>query len=128
MKTTLSMKPCRLAVTGKTSAPSLYHLPQVVGKKRGITAPWRRDLKATSGFGFGLAATRNLIACSQDENDIEHETVPLGRDRQNLRPQPLPPAPSRRQETRDYRAVAQRFEGDVWVWIWIGSHKEFDRL
>jgi hypothetical protein len=29
--------------------------------------------------------------------------------------------------TRDYRAVAQRFEGDVWVWIWIGSHKEFDR-
>ena len=30
--------------------------------------------------------------------------------------------------TRDYRAVAQRFEGDVWVWAWIGSHKEFDRL
>ena len=29
--------------------------------------------------------------------------------------------------TRDYRAVAQRFEGDVWVWAWIGSHKEFDR-
>jgi len=27
----------------------------------------------------------------------------------------------------DYRAVAQRFEGDVWVWAWIGSHKEFDR-
>ena len=29
--------------------------------------------------------------------------------------------------TRDYRAVAQKFEGDVWVWIWIGSHKDFDR-
>jgi hypothetical protein len=29
--------------------------------------------------------------------------------------------------TRDYRAVAQRFEGDVWVWAWIGSHKDFDR-
>ena len=29
--------------------------------------------------------------------------------------------------TRDYRAVAQRFEGDVWIWVWIGSHKEFDR-
>jgi len=29
--------------------------------------------------------------------------------------------------TRDYRAVAQRFESDVWVWIWIGSHKDFDR-
>ena len=29
--------------------------------------------------------------------------------------------------TRDYRAVAQRFEGDVWIWIWIGSHKDFDR-
>lgn len=29
--------------------------------------------------------------------------------------------------TRDYRAVAQRFEDDVWVWIWIGSHKDFDR-
>jgi len=29
--------------------------------------------------------------------------------------------------TRDYRAVAQRLEGDVWIWVWIGSHKEFDR-
>lgn len=29
--------------------------------------------------------------------------------------------------TRDFRAVAQRFEGDVWVWVWIGSHKDFDR-
>lgn len=29
--------------------------------------------------------------------------------------------------TRDYRAVAQRLHGDVWVWIWIGSHKDFDR-
>jgi hypothetical protein len=28
---------------------------------------------------------------------------------------------------RDYRAVAQRFDGDVWVWAWIGSHKDFDR-
>jgi hypothetical protein len=29
--------------------------------------------------------------------------------------------------TRDYRAVAQQFEGDVWIWVWVGSHKEFDR-
>jgi len=29
--------------------------------------------------------------------------------------------------TRDYRAVARRYENDVWVWIWIGSHKDFDR-
>lgn len=29
--------------------------------------------------------------------------------------------------TRDYRAVAQRFEGDVWIWVWIGSHRDFDR-
>jgi hypothetical protein len=29
--------------------------------------------------------------------------------------------------TRDYRAVAQRFAGDLWVWVWIGSHKDFDR-
>ena len=27
---------------------------------------------------------------------------------------------------RDYRAVARRYE-DEWVWIWIGSHKDFDR-
>ena len=26
--------PCRLAVTGKTSGPSLYHLLQVLGKER----------------------------------------------------------------------------------------------
>jgi hypothetical protein len=29
--------------------------------------------------------------------------------------------------TRDYRAVAQRFEGNVWVWVWIGIHKDFER-
>jgi hypothetical protein len=29
--------------------------------------------------------------------------------------------------TRDFRAVVQRFDGDVWVWAWIGSHKDFDR-
>ena len=29
--------------------------------------------------------------------------------------------------TRDYRAVAQRLDGDLWVWILIGHHKDFDR-
>jgi hypothetical protein len=29
--------------------------------------------------------------------------------------------------TRDHRAVAQRLEKDVWIWVWIGSHQEFDR-
>ena len=29
--------------------------------------------------------------------------------------------------TRDVRAVAQRLEGDVWIWVWIGSHEDFDR-
>jgi hypothetical protein len=28
--------------------------------------------------------------------------------------------------TRDHRAVARRCQDD-WVWIWIGSHKDFDR-
>ena len=28
--------------------------------------------------------------------------------------------------TQDCRAVARR-NGDEWVWVWIGSHKEFDR-
>ena len=28
--------------------------------------------------------------------------------------------------TRDYRAVARRYDDDVWVWIWIGNHREFD--
>jgi hypothetical protein len=31
------------------------------------------------------------------------------------------------QVTRDYRAVAQRFEGDNWIWTWIGSPRDFDR-
>jgi len=30
--------------------------------------------------------------------------------------------------TRNYPAVAQRFEGNLWVWVWIGNHKDFDRL
>ena len=29
--------------------------------------------------------------------------------------------------TRDYRAVAQRVVRDSWVWVWIGSHHDFDR-
>jgi len=29
--------------------------------------------------------------------------------------------------TRDYRAVAQRFPDDTWIWVWIGSHRDFDR-
>jgi glutamyl-tRNA synthetase len=34
MKTPRTMKPCRLAVTGKTSGPSLYHLLEVLGKDK----------------------------------------------------------------------------------------------
>jgi hypothetical protein len=29
--------------------------------------------------------------------------------------------------TRDYRAVAQRFSDDEWIWVWIGSHEQFDQ-
>ena len=29
--------------------------------------------------------------------------------------------------TRDYPAVAQRLPNDVWIWVWIGSHRDFDR-
>ena len=28
---------------------------------------------------------------------------------------------------QNYRAVALRFEGDAWLWIWIGNHETFDR-
>lgn len=28
--------------------------------------------------------------------------------------------------TRNYRAVALR-EGDSWIWLWIGTHRDFDR-
>ncbi|MGA9453506.1 MAG: hypothetical protein WBW41_19440 [Verrucomicrobiia bacterium] len=27
--------------------------------------------------------------------------------------------------TRNYRAVARRYDND-WLWFWIGSHEEFD--
>jgi hypothetical protein len=29
--------------------------------------------------------------------------------------------------TRDYRAVALRSSSDDWLWLWIGTHREFDR-
>jgi hypothetical protein len=29
--------------------------------------------------------------------------------------------------TRNYRAVARRYSDD-WLWFWIGTHNEFDRL
>ena len=28
--------------------------------------------------------------------------------------------------TRNYRAIARRY-GDDWLWVWIGTHAEFDR-
>lgn len=28
--------------------------------------------------------------------------------------------------TLNYRAVALR-QGDTWIWLWIGTHQEFDR-
>jgi hypothetical protein len=28
--------------------------------------------------------------------------------------------------TRDFRAVARRYENDAWIWLWIGSHSQFD--
>jgi hypothetical protein len=28
--------------------------------------------------------------------------------------------------TLSYRAVALR-DGDLWIWVWIGNHQEFDR-
>ena len=28
--------------------------------------------------------------------------------------------------TRNYRAVARRYDDD-WLWFWIGTHEEFDR-
>jgi hypothetical protein len=28
--------------------------------------------------------------------------------------------------TRNYRAVARRYD-DEWLWVWVGSHEEFDR-
>ena len=29
--------------------------------------------------------------------------------------------------TRDFRAVARRYDDGTWLWFWIGSHREFDR-
>ena len=30
--------------------------------------------------------------------------------------------------TVDCQAVAQRFPIDRWLWVWIGPHKDFDRM
>jgi glutamyl/glutaminyl-tRNA synthetase len=46
MKARLNINPCRLAVTGKTSGPSLYHLLQVLGKERVMA----RIERALAGF------------------------------------------------------------------------------
>ena len=47
MKARLNINPCRLAVTGKTFGPSLYHLLQVLGKERVMA----RIEKALISFG-----------------------------------------------------------------------------
>jgi len=30
--------------------------------------------------------------------------------------------------TRSYRALAVLEDGDVWIWFWIGSHADYDKL
>ena len=45
MKARLNINPCCLAVTGKTSGPSLYHLLQVLGKER-VMARVEKALKS----------------------------------------------------------------------------------
>jgi len=30
--------------------------------------------------------------------------------------------------TRSYRALAVVEEDDVWIWFWIGSHSDYDKL
>jgi len=47
VKAGVLVHPCRLAVTGKTSGPSLYHLLDVLGKERVM----ERIEKALAGFG-----------------------------------------------------------------------------
>ena len=46
VKAGVLVHPCRLAVTGKTAGPSLYHLLQVLGKERVM----ERLEKALTGF------------------------------------------------------------------------------
>jgi len=48
VKAGVLVHPCRLAVTGKTSGPSLYHLLQVLGKERAMA----RIEKALAQAGF----------------------------------------------------------------------------
>ena len=47
VKAGVLVHPCRLAVTGKTSGPSLYHLLEVLGKERVMA----RIEKALTTFG-----------------------------------------------------------------------------
>ena len=47
VKAGVLVHPCRLAVTGKTSGPSLYHLLEVLGKEKVM----QRIEKALAGFG-----------------------------------------------------------------------------
>jgi len=49
MKTRYKMNPCRLAVTGNTAGPSLYHLLEVLGKEE-VLAKIERSL-INEGFG-----------------------------------------------------------------------------
>jgi hypothetical protein len=60
------------------------------------------------------------VAYQKFRQDPAHPSLRLERLRANARFWSV-------RVTRNYRAVAQRFEGDVWIWVWIGSHKDFER-
>ena len=52
-------------------------------------------------------------------DDPAHPSLRLERLRSDLRAWSV-------RLTLNYRAVALR-QGDQWIWVWIGNHREFDR-
>ena len=65
--------------------------------------------------------TRNAarLAFQKFSNDPAHPSLQLERLRSDGRAWSV-------RITRNYRAVARRYDDD-WLWFWIGSHTEFDR-
>lgn len=102
-------------VIQKSSVPSV----PAISNRRGNLARDRRILAALSRASVGNPAGRTRAYGRFEENPA-HSGLRVERLTADPRAWSV-------RVTRDFRAVARRYDDDTWLWFWIGSHREFDR-
>ena len=71
VKAGVLVHPCRLAVTGKTSGPSLYHLLEVLGKEKVMQRIELGQINLELSFTYDSGAVKNIFISEKDKSSLE---------------------------------------------------------